>query len=125
MSFIRTSLIMTLLEAQLIKCFGLTVSSADVGGAADMLPSSVEDVVQPAVTWLLSRRRNDVAASATTGWGPETPRALLALLRLSEGAKGTKTTVDSGILRLWDADGVQGHLGRQLLDIQLLLFFLK
>jgi len=119
------------------------------------LPSSADDIIQPAVSWLLSQRNptdldtNGASAPASTsagssssadgwmmqprGWrGTELPRALLALLRLAEGARmgmeqnkamNDADSIIQKMIRQWNSnDWIQS---RQGLDIQLLLFLLK
>ena len=79
-------------------------------------------MVQPATAWLLERRTND------DGWGAETPRVLLALLRLaarsgSDRRWETRNEPDPELQ--WNPQKLEALLGKQQLDIQLLHLLLK
>ena len=62
-----------------------------------------DDLIQPAVSWLLGAR------NGAAGWGADTARVLLAL-----------NAVDR-----WDPEGPDAQLCRQQFDIQLLVYLLK
>lgn len=66
-----------------------------------------DDLIQPAVNWLLGKAGTRNGAPA--GWGADTARALLAL-----------SAVDR-----WDPEGPDALLCRQQFDIQLLVYLLK
>ena len=72
---------------------------------------AVDEVIRPAITWLKERQWNH-------GWGLETPRVLLALLRNN----------DSDVAVAEDGNRVptlQGDLLIQRFDIALLTYILK
>lgn len=75
--------------------------------------TAADDLIQPAANWLLNQRSKQSAS-----WGADTPRALLALLRVTADRSASSATV-------WDANSLQGLILRQDFDIQLLLFLLK
>jgi len=87
----------------LLACFSVQpphVHSADSAG-----------IIDPAINWLKHRRWNN-------GWGLETPRVLLALLRNND----TDVAMNDNAV---DLSTVEGHLLRQSFDISLLVFLLK
>lgn len=81
--------------------------------AGSILTMAADDLIQPSASWLLDRSKQ------SGSWGVDTPRALLALLRVSADRSAATTTVN------WDANSVQGLILRQEFDIQLLLFLLR
>lgn len=79
-------------------------------------------MIQPATTWLLARRTDE------DGWGAETPRALLALLRLaarsgSDRRWQNRNEPDPELQ--WSPNKMEGLLVKQQLDMQLLLLLLR
>lgn len=82
---------------------------APSGGS--MLTAAAEDLIQPAANWLLDRSKQ------SGSWGVDTPRALLALLRVSADRSANSA--------VWDANSLQGLILRQEFDIQLLVFLLR
>lgn len=111
-------------------CIECTGSESD--GLMTTIAVLADDMIQPAVKWLLDQRRQQreppaAAAGRTSlnddGWGVDTPRILrllLALHRIDAAPPAARSAVGS-----WDALGIEGQLWRQQFDIQLLLFLLK
>ena len=73
--------------------------------------SDSSEITGPAINWLKVRRWNN-------GWGLETPRVLLALLRNNDT---DVAMAENGI----DMSTVEGHLLQQNFDISMLVFLLK
>lgn len=86
-----------------------------VAGATNSgsIVTAADDLIQPAANWLLDQRSKQSAS-----WGVDTPRALLALLRVTADRSASSASV-------WDANSLQGLILRQEFDIQLLLFLLR
>ena len=78
--------------------------------------TAADDLIQPAANWLLDRSKQSGGS-----WGPDTPRALLALLRVS----ADRSAATAPHPALWDANSLQGLVLRQEFDIQILLFLLR
>ena len=76
------------------------------------ISTAANDLIQPAANWLLERSKQ------SGSWGVDTPRALLALLRVAADRSAPASQV-------WDANSLQGLILRQGFDIQLLLFILR
>lgn len=90
-------------------CEGAGSSSISNGQS---ISTAANDLIQPAANWLLERSKQ------SGSWGVDTPRALLALLRVAADRSAPASQV-------WDANSLQGLILRQGFDIQLLLFILR
>nr|CAH0107361.1 unnamed protein product [Daphnia galeata] len=94
---------------------GAPQNNNNAAGGGSILTMAADDLIQPSASWLLERSKQ------SGSWGVDTPRALLALLRVSADRSATTTTSTVN----WDANSLQGLILRQEFDIQLLLFLLR
>lgn len=94
---------------------GAPQNNNNAAGGGSILTVAADDLIQPSASWLLERSKQ------SGSWGVDTPRALLALLRVS--ADRSATTGASAVN--FNANSLQGLILRQEFDIQLLLFLLR
>ncbi len=96
---------------------GAPQNNNNAAGGGSILTMAADDLIQPSASWLLERSKQ------SGSWGVDTPRALLALLRVIAGADRSATTGSSTVN--FNANSLQGLILRQEFDIQLLLFLLR
>ncbi|XP_046656354.1 uncharacterized protein CG3556-like [Daphnia pulicaria] len=95
---------------------GAPQNNNNAAGGGSILTMAADDLIQPSASWLLERSKQ------SGSWGVDTPRALLALLRViadRSATTGASSTVN------FNPNSLQGLILRQEFDIQLLLFQLR
>jgi hypothetical protein len=95
---------------------GAPQNNNNAAGGGSILTMAADDLIQPSASWLLERSKQ------SGRWGVDTPRALLALLRViadRSATTGASSTVN------FNPNSLQGLILRQEFDIQLLLFQLR